>query len=109
MFNGSNYVSWKERMIIFLQSIDIELWFIINESPFDTSAIDDATNRLRPKTKNELTAEDRTHLISNAKAMNVLYSALDSNESIRVKDCKSAKEIWDKLREIHEGSENVRE
>ena len=25
IFNGSNYVSWKERMIISLQSIDIEL------------------------------------------------------------------------------------
>ena len=23
IFNGSNYVSWKERMIIFLQSIDV--------------------------------------------------------------------------------------
>ena len=30
-------------------------------------------------------------------------------KSIRVKSCKSAKEIWDKLREIYEGSENVRE
>lgn len=56
-----------------------------------------------------MTVVDRTHLTLNAKTMNVLYSALDSNESIRVKSCKSAKEIWDKLREIHEGSENVRE
>ena len=40
--------------------------------------------------------------------MNVLYSTLDSNESIMVKCCRSAKEIWDKLREIHEESENAR-
>ena len=109
MFNGSNYVSWKERMIIFLQSIDIELWFIVNESPYDGSIVDEVTHRPRLKPRNELTGDDRTHLTLNAKAMNVLYSALNSNESIRVKGCRSAKEIWDKLREIHEGSENVRE
>ena len=47
MFNGSNYVSWKERMIIFLQSIDIELWFIISEGPYDASLIDENTHRSR--------------------------------------------------------------
>ena len=93
IFNGSNYVSWKERMIIFLQSIDIELWFIVNEGPYDASIIDEVTHRPRPKTRNELIGNDRTHLTLNAKAMNVLYSALDSNESIRVKGCKFAKEI----------------
>ena len=41
--------------------------------------------------------------------MNVLYNALDTNESIRFKGSKSAKEISDKLREIHESSDNVRE
>ena len=56
-----------------------------------------------------MTGEDRTHLTLNAKGMNVLYSALDSNEFIRVKGCRSTKEIWDKLREIHEGGENVKE
>ncbi|XP_071924835.1 uncharacterized protein [Coffea arabica] len=77
--------------------------------PFDASTIDTETNRPRPKIRRKLTAEDRTHLTLNAKAMNVLYSALDSNESVRVNGCKSVKEIWNKLREIHEGSENVRE
>ena len=56
-----------------------------------------------------MTGDDRTHLTLNVKTMNVLYSALDLNESIRIRGCRSAKEIWDKLREIHEGSENVRE
>ena len=41
--------------------------------------------------------------------MNLLYSTLDANESTRVKGCKMTKEMWDKLREIYEGSDNVRE
>ena len=67
MFNGSNYVSWKEKMIIFLQSIDIELWFIISEGPYDASLIDENTHRSRPKIISELTAMDRAHLTLNAK------------------------------------------
>ena len=109
MFSGSNYVSWKERMIIFLQSIDIDLWFIVSEGPYTTTTVDTTTHEVRQKTRDELTAQDRAHLTSNAKAMNVLFSALDANESIRVKGSKSAKEIWDKLKEIHEGSNDVKE
>ena len=77
-------------MVIFLQSIDIELWFIVYEGSYDASIVDEKTHRPRQKTRNELTIEDRAHLTLNAKTMNVLYSTLDLNEFIRVKSCKSA-------------------
>ncbi|KAL3519121.1 hypothetical protein ACH5RR_021710 [Cinchona calisaya] len=109
MFNGINFISWRDRMKIFLQSIDIDLWYVVNEGPFEASIIDDHTNRRREKTRNELTPQGKANLTLNAKAMNVLYNALDANESTRVKGCSSAKEIWDKLKEIHEGSDDVRE
>ena len=41
--------------------------------------------------------------------MNILYNALNANESTWVKGCKTAKEIWDKYKEINEGSDSVRE
>ena len=91
-----------------MQSIDIELWFIVNESPYDASIIDEVTHKPRLKIRNELISDDRTHLTLNAKVMNVLYSSLDSNKSIRVKGCRSAETIWDKLRKIHEMWENKR-
>ena len=72
MFNGSNYVNWKKRMIIFLQSIDIELWFIVNESPYDASIIDEVTHRSKSKIRNKLTGDDRIHLTLNVKTMNVV-------------------------------------
>ncbi|KAL3516452.1 hypothetical protein ACH5RR_023354 [Cinchona calisaya] len=61
------------------------------------------------KARDELTPQDKENLTLNAKAMNVLYNALDANESTRVKGCILAKEIWDKLKEMHEGSDDVRE
>ena len=34
---------------------------------------------------------------------------LGANEPTRLKDCKSTKEIWDKLQEINKGSDNIKE
>ena len=45
----------------------------------------------------------------NAKAMNVLYYALDANEFNRISVCTSAKEIWDTLEVTHEGTNQVKE
>ena len=109
MFNGANYVSCKDRMEIFLQFIDIELWYIVNEGPYEASIIDEINGEKRSKTRFELSPQDNVNLTLNAKAVNIIYNALDANESTRVRGCKTAKEIWDKLREIHEGSDNVRE
>ena len=44
----------------------------------------------------------------NAKAMNLLYYALDSNEFNRISICSSTKKIWDKLEVTHEGTSQVK-
>ena len=49
MFNRVNFVSWRERVKIFLQSIDIELWYIVNERPYATTILDADLDRFRPK------------------------------------------------------------
>ena len=54
MFNGVNYVIWKECMEIFLQSIDIELWYIVDETPYEDTILDADLSRFRPKNKSEL-------------------------------------------------------
>lgn len=40
--------------------------------------------------------------------MNVLYDSLDINDFIRIKNLKTAHEIWNKLMEIHEGTNKVK-
>ena len=93
IFNGINYVSWKECIKIFFQYIDIELWYIVNESPYETTNLDADLGKFRPKVRSELDTQDKANYTLNAKAMNVIYDALNANESSRVKGCKSAKEI----------------
>ena len=45
----------------------------------------------------------------NAKAMNLLYYALDPNEFNRIFTYNFVKEIWDRLQVIHEGTNQVKE
>ena len=41
--------------------------------------------------------------------MNVLYCALDASEFNHISTCASAKEIWNRLEVIHEGTNQVKE
>ncbi|KAK8500262.1 hypothetical protein V6N12_029979 [Hibiscus sabdariffa] len=45
----------------------------------------------------------------NAKAMHILFCALFPDEYAKMSTCSSAKEIWDKLEVIHEGTSEVKE
>ena len=46
---------------------------------------------------------------NNAKVANALLSVLSPPEYTRVMNLKSAKEIWDKLKSLHEGDVKVKE
>ena len=48
-------------------------------------------------------------LQSNAKAMNILYCAIDPNEFNRISTRELAKEIWDRVEVTHEGTYQVKE
>ncbi|XP_043721113.1 uncharacterized protein LOC122668640 [Telopea speciosissima] len=44
-----------------------------------------------------------------AKAVNILLGSLVNNEFARVIGCTTSKEIWDKLKNVHEGDDKIRE
>ena len=46
---------------------------------------------------------------ANAKAMNMLFCALDKNEFNRVSICKTGYEIWNTLKVTHEGTNKVKQ
>ena len=77
LFQGKNYGGWKERMEVFLQSVNIELWYIVIEGPFEAKIEDQESGKWRDKRREELSQEDRANLSLNAKALLILYNALD--------------------------------
>ena len=83
------------------------MWSIIVNGPHTPTKIIDGEESIKPKKKwNEI---DKKMAQLNARAMNVLYYALDANEFNRISTCMLAKKIWDRLEVTHEGTNQVKE
>ena len=81
LFCGMKYKLWCIRMKFFVESIDRKIWNVITNS------------YLMPISEN--VSSEREHL--DCVAMNIIVSALDSNELLKVSECSSAKEMWNIL------------
>ena len=94
-------------MKIFIQASDYKMWDIIVSGPHIPIKIINNVPIL--KAKSEWDENDEKMAQLNAKVMNLLYYALDTNEFNRILGCISAKEIWNKLEVTYEGANQVKE
>ncbi|CAL9078428.1 unnamed protein product [Musa textilis] len=97
-FNKSDYTYWKTRMRVFLISLDLNLWNII-ENNF----------QLLSKSMNEWLDLERKSFSLNGKAMNVLFCTLNKNEFNQISICKMTFDIWRTLEITHEGTSRVKD
>ncbi|MQM02166.1 hypothetical protein Taro_034932 [Colocasia esculenta] len=98
LFDGEDYNYWKTRMEFFLQGLDFQLWSIIEEG--DLVVLNSREN---------WTKEDKKKISLNSKAKCILCYALSKKEFNRISTCKSAMEMWKKLRITYEGTGKLRE
>ncbi|MQM23183.1 hypothetical protein Taro_056246 [Colocasia esculenta] len=98
LFDGEDYTYWKTRMEYFLQGFDFQIWSIIEEG--DLVVLNNRQN---------WTEDDRKKISLNCKAKSILCCALSKKEFNRVSSCKSAMEMWEKLRITYEGTIKVKE
>ncbi|XP_072071952.1 uncharacterized protein [Arachis hypogaea] len=94
-------------MRIFMQSIDYNIWKIIFNGP-DVPTKQNADGEVVAKEDSEWTDEEKKKVELNAKAINLMHCAISFEEFRKLSRCKTAKEIWDKLRLTHEGTKQVR-
>ena len=106
LFNRSNYGYYKARMKIFIQAFDYKIWAIIVSGPHTPTKI--INNVLILKAENEWDENDERTAQLNAKAMNLLYCALDTNEFNRILGCISVKKNWDNLKVTYDGTNQVK-
>ncbi|VFR01644.1 unnamed protein product [Cuscuta campestris] len=66
-------------------------------------------DKLIPKTEDEFDAEDIKKVENYAKAINMLYCAVNPDDYRKISCCSTAKEMWDKLEVTYEGTDQVRE
>ncbi|EOY17398.1 Uncharacterized protein TCM_036560 [Theobroma cacao] len=62
-----------------------------------------------PNPKAEWTEAETKKVQTNFKAINTLHYALTPTKFNKVSSCTTAKQVWDKLRIIHEGTSQVKE
>ncbi|MQM21658.1 hypothetical protein Taro_054702 [Colocasia esculenta] len=98
LFDGEDYAYWKTRMEYFLQGHDYQIWSIVEEGDL-----------LVTNEKNQWTDDDRKKVSLNCKAKSILCCALSKKEFNCVSACKSATEMWEKLRITYEGTDKVKE
>ena len=100
LFDGTNYNFWSNRMSIFIRSCDYEMWEVVMDDPYVPTKAKEESEELEPKLKSEWTDMDMKKVQLNFKAMNTLHYALNITEFNRISTYESAKEIWEKLKDI---------
>ncbi|XP_059076871.1 uncharacterized protein LOC131876101 [Cryptomeria japonica] len=96
VFDGTNYAFWNIKMKAYLNALSYDVW---------QSVVDGYTPPSTPPTD----AVGKRKSENNAKVEHALLCSLADSEFTKVMHCKSAKEIWNKLKSIYEGDEKVRE
>jgi len=91
LFCGMNYELWFIRMKFFVDSIDRKIWNVITN------------NYLMPISEN--VSFEREHL--DCVVMNIIVSALDSNELLKVSECSYGKEMWNTLEKYYKNPRSV--
>ncbi|VFQ83106.1 unnamed protein product [Cuscuta campestris] len=107
LYDGTNYTYWKERMRIYIQSTNFLLWRIIKNGEDVPMKKVGETNV--PKTEDEYVAQDIKKVENNAKAINIIYCAVNPDDYRKISYCSTAKKMWDKLEITYEGTDQVRE
>ncbi|VFQ87848.1 unnamed protein product [Cuscuta campestris] len=107
LFDGTNYTYWKERRRIYIRSTNFQLWLVIKNG--EETPMKKVNEKLVPKTEDEFDAEDIKKVENYAKAINMLYCAVNLDDYRKISCCTTAKEMWDKLEVTYEGTDQVRE
>ncbi|VFQ66070.1 unnamed protein product [Cuscuta campestris] len=106
LFDGTNYMYWKERMRIYIRSTNFQLWLVIKNG--EETPMKKVGETLVPKTEDKFDAQYIKKVENYTKAINMLYCAVYP-DGYRKICCTTAKEMWDKLEVTYEGMDQVRE
>ena len=109
LFDGSNYQFWSNRMSIFMRAYDYEMWDVVLDGPYIPMKTKAKSEAIEPKIRSEWTEAEIKKVQVKYKAINTLHCAMNPTEFNRISTCKTAKEIWDKLKVTHEGTSQVKE
>ncbi|XP_070014874.1 uncharacterized protein [Nicotiana sylvestris] len=107
-FNSQYYSWWKTRMHDFIMVEDSKLWDVICDGPHVPMKKVGDSGVMVPKTRKEYSDIDRKVVKKNFCAKKILVCGIGPDEYNRISACLSAKEIWEALQTVHEGTTQVK-
>lgn len=99
------YATWVVKFESHVLALDGGVWQVIEQG---RKIVPDPNDATKEKPRSTYTAEDYKSIEKTAKAMKVLHSALEPGDMQKVSHLRCPKQIWDTLKRIYEGSEDVR-
>jgi uncharacterized lipoprotein YehR (DUF1307 family) len=95
-FDGRNYSYWSDRVKTYLMALGVDIWYsVVNGYAIPNNA---------PIDPNE-----KKFMSCNSKVRHVILAALAPSIASKVMGCSTAKELWDKLKNIYEGDPKVKQ
>ena len=101
-FDGTNFASWKHKMKMHILGHNPTVWAIVCVGLQGDFFDGREPNR-------EATADELKMLQYNAQACDILFNGLCPEEFNKISRLENAKEIWDTLIDMHEGTDSVNE
>ncbi|XP_075483854.1 uncharacterized protein LOC142524011 [Primulina tabacum] len=105
VLDGSNYALWKVKMRVFIKSIEERAWQRVLDG-WSPPNIEDADGDTRLKPESTWTIDEVQTSNFNSKALNAIFSSVDTRMFNLITNCVCAKEAWDILQKHCEGSES---
>ncbi|XP_010546473.1 PREDICTED: uncharacterized protein LOC104818552, partial [Tarenaya hassleriana] len=89
-----------------IKGIDEDAWSSVEEGWSAPIDVKDGKEVLKPRS--EWTPSEKRASALNSKAITIIFNIVDKDEFKQIQGCKSAKEAWDALELIHEGTSSVK-
>ena len=100
-FSKDIYKFWKKKITLFMRAISLDSLSILESGPFVPRNDD-----LVPKSESEYTERDKKLISLDADLQSLIVESMDSNMRHRIKDCVSAKHMWETIAATVEGTED---
>ncbi|KAL2330599.1 hypothetical protein Fmac_018180 [Flemingia macrophylla] len=106
LFYGDKYPFWKVRTKIFMESVHRSIWQAVVINYKVPMLIE---NGKEVEKQFESWDQNKVRRVENdAKALNIIHSALNSDEFLRISACTTTKEAWELIKVTHEGTPEAR-
>ncbi|KAL8147007.1 hypothetical protein AgCh_004650 [Apium graveolens] len=115
-FDKANYTLWKKKMLLFIRMTNHLYIGILKNGPFTAVVrVEETTDgdmvipaHYAPKDPFEYTEPEREKVSLDSALQLILIESLDNVMYNNIVNCDTAKQIWEKIEILYEGTEEVR-